>query len=58
MDEHYKERAQVRDDVGMRFLIAADIVNQPLSNKLARRAGCEQIKPRAQTEELRKVPRE
>jgi len=40
----------------MRFLIAADIVNQPLSNTLARRAGCEQTKPRAQTRELLVLP--
>ena len=44
--------------VGMRFLIAADIVYQPLSSELARRAGCEQTEPRAQSEELRRVPRE
>ena len=52
------KRAFREFSVGMRFLIAADIVNQTLSITLARRAGCEQTKPRAQTMELRKVPRE
>ena len=44
--------------VGMRFLIAADIVYQLMSTKLAGRAGCAQIEQRAQSEELRKAPRE
>ena len=42
----------------MQFLIAADIVYQPMSTELAGRAGCAQIEQRAQSEELRKVPRE
>jgi len=44
--------------VGMRFLIAADIVYQLMSTTLAGRAGCAQIEQRAQSEELRKVPSE
>ena len=42
----------------MQFLIAADIVYQLMSTKLAGRAGCAQIEQRAQSKELRKVPRE
>ena len=42
----------------MRFLIAADIVYQLMSTMLAGRAGCAQIEQRAQSKELRKVPKE
>jgi len=48
----------IQQIVGMRFLIAADIVYQLMSTTLAGRAGCARIEQRAQSEELRKVPRE
>jgi len=56
MEQQRRRDVRPRGSVGMRFLIAAGIVYQPMSTTLAGRAGCAQIEQRAQSKELRKVP--